>query len=101
MYAIIKVGGKQQKVAVGTTFKTELENAEVDAKIELPVLMLVDGKNIFTADQVGKSKVVAQVLEHGKEKKLVVFQYKPKKNIRRKQGHRQPFTKLKVIEIRK
>ena len=99
MYAIVKVGGKQQKVEVNKIITTELENAEVGKKIELPVILINNGKEILTGDKIAKAKVVAEVVEHGKEKKIVVFKYKAKKNERKKQGHRQPFSKLKIVSI--
>lgn len=101
MYAIVEAGGKQHKVEVGKFFKTE--------KIEAPVGEVVDLKVLFVSGDDGKcqtgtpyvSGVVckAQVLEHGKDDKIVVFKYKAKKNERKKQGHRQPFSKLKVVSI--
>ena len=85
MYAIIETGGKQFKVAKDDVLNVELLNADVDLKVGNPT---VEG-----------AKVTAKVLEHGKAKKIVVFHYKPKKNIRKKNGHRQPFTKLQIVEI--
>ena len=96
MYAIVKTGGKQYKVTEGLIFETELLNAEVGSKVELEVVLAADGDKIVTN---GKSKVVATVVEHGKGKKLNIFTYKAKKNIRKRQGHRQPYTKLKVESI--
>ena len=101
MYAIVKAGGKQHKVEVKSVIKTELENAEVGQKIQLPVVMIGDGKDVIVGDKAAKAKVVAEVLEHGKDKKIVVFTYKAKKRIKSKQGHRQPFSKLKIISIEK
>ena len=101
MYAIVKAGGKQYKVEVNSVIKTELESAEVGKKIELPVVMVNDGKEVVAGDKLGDYKVVAEVIEHGKDKKIVVFKYKAKKNIRKKQGHRQPFSKLKIVSIKK
>lgn len=99
MYAIVKAGGKQHKVSVNTVFKTELEGAVVGSRIELPVVMLGGGKDVVVGSAAAKAKVVAEVVEHGKEKKIVVFKYKAKKNIRKKQGHRQPYSKLKIVSI--
>ena len=96
MYAIVKTGGKQYKVTEGLIFETELLNAEVGSKVELEVVLAADGDKVVTN---GKSKVVATVVEHGKGKKLNIFTYKAKKNIRKRQGHRQPYTKLKVESI--
>ena len=96
MYAIVKTGGKQYKVTEGLIFETELLNAEVGSKINLEVVLAADGDKVVTN---GSSKVTATVVEHGKGKKLNIFTYKAKKNIRKRQGHRQPYTKLKVESI--
>ena len=96
MYAIVKTGGKQYKVTEGLIFETELLSAEVGSKVNLEVVLAADGDKVVTD---GSSKVVATVVEHGKGKKLNIFTYKAKKNIRKRQGHRQPYTKLKVESI--
>ena len=102
MYAIVKVGGKQYKVEPNTYFKAEKLDANVGDKVELPCLLVADGDKVEIATANGKSaKAVCEVLEFGKERKVVVYKYKAKKNIRKKQGHRQPFTKLKVLSIEK
>ncbi len=97
MYAIVKVGGKQYKVEPNTYFKSERLDANVGDKVELDCLLVADGDKVEIASN---SKAVCEVLEQGKEKKVVVYKYKPKKNVRHKQGHRQPYTKLKVISIK-
>ena len=84
------------KVTEGLIFETELLKAEVGSKVELEVVLAADGDKVVTD---GSSKVVATVVEHGKGKKLNIFTYKAKKNIRKRQGHRQPYTKLKVESI--
>ena len=99
MYAIVKTGGKQYKVSEGLVFETELLNAEVDSTVELEVLLIADGEKVLTGSEVANSKVLATVVEHGKGKKINIFTYKAKKNIRKRQGHRQPYTKLKVNSI--
>ena len=99
MYAIVKVGGKQYKVEPNTYFKSEKIDAQVGEKVELPCLLVADGENVEIAS--ANSKVVCEVLEVGKDKKIVVYKYKAKKNIRKTQGHRQPYTKLKVVSIEK
>ena len=100
MYAIIETGGKQNKAEVGRFFKAEKVNAEVGSKVELKCLLFVDDQgNVKAGAEAGKVKVVAEVLENGKEDKVLVFKYKAKKNERTKQGHRQPYTKLKVVSI--
>ena len=99
MYAIVKTGGKQYKVEQGTIFKVEKLNAKVGSQVELETLLVCDGDNLSVAADAAKVKVVATVLEHGKGEKINIFTYKPKKNIRHRQGHRQPYTKLKVESI--
>ena len=100
MYAIIQTGGKQYKVATGDEILIEKLEAAVDAEVEFDVLLVSDESGV----KVGKPvldgvKVKGKVLEHGKGKKVVVFKYKPKKNIRTKRGHRQPYTKVEILSI--
>ncbi|HHX49332.1 MAG TPA: 50S ribosomal protein L21 [Clostridiales bacterium] len=101
MYAIVEVGGKQYKVEKDTLVKVELLDAKVGDVVELKVLMISDNGKVFVANDVSKSKVKAEVVFNGKGPKLNIFTYKPKKNVRKRQGHRQPYTQLKVIEIKK
>ncbi|MBR2988879.1 MAG: 50S ribosomal protein L21 [Clostridia bacterium] len=98
MYAVIVTGGKQYRVAEGDVIEVEKLNAQVGDKVELPVLMTADGENIVAGEQVSV-KAVAEVLGQGKDKKIIVFKYKSKKNVRRKHGHRQPFTKIRIVSI--
>lgn len=101
MYAIVKTGGKQYKVAQGDVLNVEKLDAEIGAEVSLDVLMLVDGANVTVGQPVvADAKVVAKVVEHGKGDKIVVFKYKPKKDYRKKQGHRQPYTKLEVVSVK-
>ena len=102
MFAIIETGGKQYKVTEGDTINVELLEAEEGAEITIEKVLAVYDENDF---QVGKpylanAKVACKVVEHGKGKKVVVFHYKPKKNIRTKNGHRQPYTKLQIESIK-
>lgn len=99
MYAIVKAGGKQYKVTEGLVFETELVNAEVNSTVELEAVLVADENNVLVGAQAANAKVVATVVEHGKGKKINIFTYKAKKNIRKRQGHRQPYTKLKVESI--
>lgn len=102
MYAIMQTGGKQYKVTAGEVVEVEKMDLEAGAKIELDVLMVVDGKKVTTGTPFVKgTKVVAEVARHGKGAKLTIFKYKPKKRVRKKQGHRQQFTALKIVEIKK
>lgn len=98
MYAIIENGSKQYKVAVGDTVRFEKLAAAVGEKVEFNAILVSDEKGI----KVGKSckfKAVGTVLAQDKDKKIIVFKYKAKKNERKKQGHRQPFTAVKIEEI--
>ena len=99
MYAIVKTGGKQYKVTEGLIFETELLNAEVNSDVELEVVLAADENNVYAGSDAKAVKVVAKVVEHGKGKKLNIFTYKAKKNVRKRQGHRQPYTKLQVSKI--
>ena len=102
MYAIIKTGGKQHKVEENRYYDVELLNAQVGDKVKFDVLLLNDGKKSTVGTPVVKDAVVeAEVMAHGKGEKLTIFTYKPKKNERRKMGHRQPFTRVKILSIAK
>ncbi len=99
MYAIFENGSKQYKVAEGDLVKVEKLNAEVGATVSFPVVLTADEKGIKVGKEVEKVKVTCEVVSQGKEKKIIVFKYKAKKNERKKQGHRQPYTQLKVTAI--
>jgi large subunit ribosomal protein L21 len=99
MYAIVENGNKQYKVEVGSIIKFEKLSANVGDKVELNVLMVSDENGVKVAEEAASFKAVGEVLEQGKAKKIVVFKYKAKKNERKKQGHRQPFTAVKILEI--
>ena len=91
MYAIIRTGGKQYNVSVGDEVLVEKLNAEVGEEVSFEVLMLADDSGIKIGTPVVEGvSAKAEVVEHGKGKKVIVFKYKPKKNYRKKQGHRQP-----------
>lgn len=94
MYAVIISGGKQYRVSEGDTVEVEKIDLEVGAKVELDAIIKVDGEKIENG-----GKVTAEIAKHGKNKKIIVFKYKPKKNERRKQGHRQPFTVIKILSV--
>ncbi len=100
MYAIASISGKQYKVEVGATIAVDKLSAEVGEEVSFPVMMVVDGAKVKTGSPVIKDVAVkAKVVSHGKEKKIVVFKYKPKKNARSKQGHRQPYTMITIESI--
>lgn len=100
MYAIVLTGGKQYKVAKDEIIRVEKIDKEIGAKVELDVVMLNNDGKIACGKEVENSKVVAEVVAQDKAKKIVVFKYKSKKNERKRQGHRQPFTALKIAEIK-
>ena len=99
MYAIVENGSKQYKAEVGSIIKFEKLSANVGDKVEFNVLMVSDEKGIKVGKGAKDYKVVGEIVEQGKDKKVVVFKYKAKKNERKKQGHRQPFTAVKILEI--
>ncbi len=99
MYAIFENGSKQYKVSVGDTVKVEKLDAQVGATVTFPVVLTADEKSIQVGKEVEKVVVTAEVVAQGKEKKIIVFKYKAKKNERKKQGHRQPYTTVKVTAI--
>ena len=101
MYAIVTTGGKQYKVSENDIINVEKLDVKVGEEVKLDVLMLVDGDKVTNGNPLVKNaEVVAEVVSHGKEDKIVVFKYKAKKNYRRKQGHRQPFTALKIVSVK-
>lgn len=101
MYAIVLTGGKQFKVAEGEQICVEKLNANVGDKVKLDVLMLVDGEKVETGTPtLADHEVVAEVLEQGKQDKIIVFKYREKKRTRKTQGHRQPYTKLKIVSVK-
>ncbi len=101
MYAIIKTGGKQYKVAEGDTIYVEKLDADVDSAVTFDQVLTVvtDGGVTVGKPLVSGAKVTGKVLEQGREKKILVFKYKAKSNYRRRQGHRQPFTKVAIEKI--
>ncbi len=99
MYAVIVSGGKQYKVTEGEVLKLEKLNSEVGAKIELDTILVSDEQGVKVGEQANGYKVVAEVVAQDKMRKIVVYKYKAKKNERKKQGHRQPFTAVKIESI--
>ena len=99
MYAIVDNGNKQYKAEVGSVIRFEKLSANVGDKVEFDVVMISDENGIKVADEAKGYKAVGEVLEQGKDKKIIVFKYKAQKNERKKQGHRQPFTTVKITEI--
>jgi len=101
MYAIVKAGGKQYKVTEGLVFETELVNAEVNSTVELEAVLVADENNVLVGAQAANAKVVATVVEHGKGKKVQLAIYKKMNGHHRAQGHRQPYSKIKIDAIKK
>ena len=99
MYAIIENGGKQYKVSEGDVLKVEKLPAEVGEKVSFNVVMVCDDSGVKVGSDVKNAKVTAKVEAQDKFKKIIVFKYKAKKNERKKQGHRQPFTAVKIEKI--
>ena len=99
MYAIIDNGNKQYKVAEGDVVRMEKLAANEGDAVSFKVLMVADENGIKTGAEVASAKVTGTVVKQDKAKKIIVFKYKSKKNERKKQGHRQPFTAVKVEKI--
>lgn len=101
MYAVIKTGGKQYRVQEGEVLKLEKLAADTGETVEFDQVLAVktdDGLKVG-APYVEGARVQGKVLGQGKAKKIIVFKYKPKKNYRKKQGHRQPFTSVRIEKI--
>ena len=101
MYAVIETGGKQYRVQEGDEFRVEKLDGQVGDNIVFDKVLVVSDDN---GVKVGKpviegAKVEANVVEHAKGKKIIVYKYKAKKNYRKKQGHRQPYTEIEISEI--
>lgn len=101
MYAVIKTGGKQYKVEEGFTIKVEKLNNEVGDKVNFDEVVLLSNDGDITVGKpvIEGASVSGTVLEQGKNKKVVVYKYKPKKNYSKKRGHRQPYTLVKIDSI--
>lgn len=100
MYAIIETGGKQYKVSEGdVVFVEKIAAAEGDTVTFDKVLAVGGETTVFGAPTVEGATVSAKVLAQGKAKKVIVFKYKPKKGYKKKQGHRQPYTKVQIEAI--
>ena len=100
MYAIIETGGKQLKVEAGDTIFVEKLDVEEGTEYTFEKVLLVGDNGVKVGHPyVEGAKVTATVEKQGKEKKITVFKYKPKKDSRKKRGHRQPFTKVEILSI--
>ena len=101
MYAVIETGGKQYKVTEGETIFVEKLTADEGAEVVFDkVLVAGEGSDVKVgAPAIDGACVTAKVVKNGKSKKITVFTYKPKKNEKRKMGHRQPYTKVEIVKI--
>ena len=102
MYAIVETGGKQYQMEEGRYLKVELLDADVESKVTFDkIIMLANGKKSKVGQPYVKgASVEGTILAHDKEKKVIVYKQRPKKGYRKKQGHRQGFTKIMITKIR-
>lgn len=101
VYAIVKAGGRQEKVSVGEELLVDKVDKAVGETIELPAILLVDGAKVTSkAADVAKVKVSAEVLGAAKGPKISIIKYKNKTGYRKRQGHRQPLTRIKITSIK-
>ena len=102
MYAIVKTGGKQYKVAEGDVIEIEKLEGEPGAAVTLPAVLLVDGPSVTaTLDALAEVTVSGEVVAHTKGPKIVIHKFKNKTGYHKRQGHRQPLTRVQVIKIAK
>lgn len=101
MYAVIETGGKQFRVEEGNVLYVEKLDANVGDSVTIDKVLLLENDGVVKvgAPVVDGAKAILKVVEHGKGEKIIVFKFKSKKNYRRKQGHRQPYTKVVVEAI--
>ena len=101
MYAIVRTGGHQQKVAVGDTLEVDRVTAAKGESVTLPAVLLVDDAGSITTDAavLGKATITAEVVDHGKGPKIVIHKFRNKTGYHKRQGHRQQLTTLKVTGI--
>ena len=100
MKAIIETGGKQYDVKVGDTIQVEKLDQEVGTKITFNAIFVSDNGAIKTKEEASKVQVTAEVVAQGKGEKIIVYKMIPKEMYRRKNGHRQPYTELKILDIK-
>lgn len=101
MFAVIETGGKQYKVQYGDVIYVEKLNAEENAEVNFSVVAIGDENGITVGKPyVEGATVTGKVVKNGKSKKITVFTYKPKKNSKRKMGHRQPYTKVQIEAVK-
>ena len=99
-YAVIKTGGKQYRVAEGQTLLVERLTGDEGSTVDLEPLLVAGGDDaVFDADGLGKAKVTATIVGHEKGPKIRIFKFKPKRGYKRRQGHRQQLTRIRVESI--
>lgn len=101
MYAVIATGGKQHRVSQGDTVRVESLPGEIGEIVELPEILLLnrDGAVETGAPTLPDVKVRARILSQGRSRKIVIFKHKRRKNYRRRNGHRQGYTELRIMDI--
>ena|SRR5690606_31484774 len=100
MYAVIKTGGKQYRVSEGDTIRVEKLSGDVGANVEFDQVLMLGGEKVAIGTPVvGGAKVVAEIVAQDRAKKIIVFKMRRRKNYRRKQGHRQPYTELRIKSV--
>ena len=100
MYAVIKTGGKQYRVAQGDRLRVEKLPGEPGAKVTFDEVLMIGGDKVAVgAPLVKGAKVSAEIVAQDRAKKIIVFKFRRRKNYRRKRGHRQPYTELKITGI--
>lgn len=101
MYAIIQTGGRQYKVKEGEEIRVEKLNAEEGSTFDFEDVLVLskDGNTIFGTPTIENAKVKATIVEHAKAKKVIIFKYLAKKDMRKNKGHRQPYTLIKIESI--
>lgn len=100
MYAIVRAGGRQEKVSVGDVLIVDKVTTKPGETYELQALLLVDGSTVTTAaDELAKVKVTAEVVKATKGPKIIIQKYKNKTGYKKRQGHRQPTTQIKITGI--
>ena len=101
VYAVVRAGGRQEKVSVGTIVTLDRTKADANGKIQLPALLLVDGDKVTTdASALAAVKVTAEVLNDLRGPKIIIQKYKNKTGYKKRQGHRSELTRVKVLEIK-
>ena len=101
VYAVVRAGGRQEKVSVGTIVTLDRVKADANGKIQLPALLLVDGDKVTTdAATLASVKVTAEVMNDLRGPKIIIQKYKNKTGYKRKQGFRSELTRVKVLEIK-